>query len=308
MNIEMDAKVKRMDLMSFSPYTEYYIASPITQGWFNYDLGLKMWATKLVNTNKIKAEELEFGKLTKDTTAMKVPVRLALYLMKDANDVIAFDIPVEGNPSESKFKLGKIIWETFANLMVKTAGSPFKALSSLTGTNPEALEKLSYAFAQDSLDQQQRDKLTSLATILKKKPDLIVTLTQTTDPEKEKAQIAVQMTKAEFTTSQMTDPNTPKISISEVKDDDPNLLEFIRKTVPAVDSLGIETACVKRIDSGQIETRFQEILTQRNRIITEFLTQDQGIPDESVQVSTADLKNLPQELKVPQFKVEVSIK
>ncbi|MBW8325594.1 MAG: DUF748 domain-containing protein [Prolixibacteraceae bacterium] len=308
MNIEMNVRMKRLDLLSFSPYSEYYIASPITQGWFNYDLGLKMSATKLTNTNVVKVDELEFGKRTKDTTAMKVPVRLALYLMKDAKDRIAFDLPVSGNPSEPQFKLGKLIWKTLANLMIKTAASPFNALAGLAGTNPESMEKLPFAFAQDSLDQQQRDKLINLATILKKKPDLILTMTQTTDPEKEKGQIAVQLTKVEFAANQNAGVDSTKVSATEIKDDDPNLLSFIRNTVPAVDSLGIETACIKRLDSGRIETRFQEILAHRNRVITEFLTQNQGIPAELVQVSIADLKNLPQELKVPQFKVEVSIK
>jgi len=239
---------------------------------------------------------------------MKVPVRLALYLMKDAKDRIAFDLPVSGNPSEPQFKLGKLIWKTLANLMIKTAASPFNALAGLAGTNPESMEKLPFAFAQDSLDQEQRDKLINLATILKKKPDLILTMTQTTDPEKEKGQIAVQLTKVEFAANQNAGVDSTKVSATEIKDDDPNFLSFIRNTVPAVDSLGIEMACVKRLDSGRIETRFQEILANRNRVITEFLTQNQGIPAESVQVSTADLKNLPQELKVPQFKVEVSIK
>lgn len=308
MNIEMNVRMKRLDLLSFSPYSEYYIASPITQGWFNYDLGLKMSATKLTNTNVVKVDELEFGKRTRDTTAMKVPVRLALYLMKDAKDRIAFDLPVSGNPSEPQFKLGKLIWKTLANLMIKTAASPFNALAGLAGTNPESMEKLPFAFAQDSLDQQQRDKLINLATILKKKPDLILTMTQTTDPEKEKGQIAVQLTKVEFAANHNVGVDSTKVSATEIKDDDPNFLSFIRNTVPAVDSLGIEMACVKRLDSGRIETRFQEILANRNRVIAEFLTQNQGIPAESVQVSTADLKNLPQELKVPQFKVEVSIK
>ena len=308
MKLEMDAKVKRMDLMSFSPYTEFYVASPVKQGWFNYELGLKMSTTMLKNTNKVKVEELEFGKRTKDTTAMKVPVRLGLYLMKDANDLIAFDIPVEGNPSEPKFKLGKIIWKTFANLMIKTALSPFKALGGLAGTNPESLDKLPYAFAQDSLDKAQRNELSQLAGILKKKPNLILTMTQTTDPEKEKSEIAVQLTKIEFLAAQATDPATPKLKAGEIKNDDANLLAFIRKTVPTVDSLGIEKACEKRIDAGRIESRFQAILTERNRLVNDFLTVNQGIPAESVQVSTADLKNLPQELKVPQFKIEVSIK
>jgi hypothetical protein len=308
MKLEMDAKVKRMDLMSFSPYTEYYVASPIKQGWFNYEIGLKMSTTMLKNTNKVKVEELEFGKRTKDTSAIKVPVRLGLYLMKDANDLIAFDIPVEGNPSEPKFKLGKIIWKTFANLMVKAALSPFKALGGLAGTNPESLEKLPYTFAQDSLDMAQRDELSHLAGILKKKPDLVLTLTQTTDPEKEKSEIAIQLTKSEYIAAQATDATAPKLKAGEIKNDDVNLLAFIRKTVPKLDSLGIEKACEKLVDVGRVESRFQAILTERNKLVNDFLTVNQGIPAESVMVSTADLKNLPQELKVPQFKIEVSIK
>lgn len=307
MNLEMNAKMKRLDLLSFSPYSEYYIASPVTQGWFNYDLGLKMSKTKLVNTNKVKVDELEFGKRTKDTSAMKVPVRLGLYLMKDAHDEIAFDLPVSGNPSEPKFKLSKIIWKTFANLMIKTAASPFNALSGLAGTNPESLEKLPFAFAQDSLDRVQRDALTKLAIILKKKPELILTLTQSTDPEKEKKQIAIHLTKTDYIATQVPDSARTKF-VADLEDDDPNLLAFIRKTFPAVDSIGLETACVQRTDKNRIETRFQSILEQRNLLVTEFLTQTQGIPAESVQVTTADLKNLPQELKVPQFKIEVSIK
>ncbi|BBE20512.1 exported protein [Aquipluma nitroreducens] len=308
MKLEMDAKIKRMDLMSFSPYTEYYVASPVKQGWFNYELGLKMSSTNLVNTNKVKVDELEFGKKTKDTTAMKVPVRLGLYLMKDANDEIKIDLPVSGNPSEPKFKLGRLIWKTFANLMVKTALSPFKALGGLAGTNPESLDKLSYTFAQDSLDKAQRDELSQLAGILKKKPNLILTLTQTADPEKEKSEIAVQLTKSEYLATQATDAATPKLKAGEIKNDDANLLAFIRKTIPAVDSLGIEKACEKIVDAGRIESRFQSLLTERNRLVNDFLTVNQGIPTESIQVTTADLKNLAQELKVPQFKIEVSIK
>ena len=308
MKLEMDAKIKRMDLMSFSPYTEYYVASPVKQGWFNYELGLKMSSTNLVNTNKVKVDELEFGKKTKDTTAMKVPVRLGLYLMKDANDEIKIDLPVSGNPSEPKFKLGRLIWKTFANLMVKTALSPFKALGGLAGTNPESLDKLPYTFAQDSLDKAQRDELSQLAGILKKKPNLVLTLTQTTDPEKEKSEIAVQLTKSEYLATQAADTVAQKLKAGEIKNDDANLLAFIRKTVPAVDSLGIEKACVKIIDAGRIESRFQALLTERNRLVNDFLTVNQGIPTESIQVSTADLKNLPEELKIPQFKIEVSIK
>ena len=228
--------------------------------------------------------------------------------MKDANDEIKFDLPVTGNPSEPKFKLGKIIWKTFANLMVKTAVSPFKALAGLAGANPESLEKLPFNYAQDSLDNKQRDDLAKLALIMKKKPDLIVTLAQTTDPEEEKARIAIRLAKEDFLSTQPTEPNSTKTAATQLSDDNPELLAFIRKTVPTIDSIGINQACLKLIDSGRIETRFQSILADRNRLVTELLTVNQGIPAAAVNVTTADLRNLPKELRVPQFKVEVSIK
>jgi hypothetical protein len=308
MNLELEAKVKKLDLVSFSPYTEFYIASPITQGWFNYDLSLKMEPTKLINQNKLKVDELEFGKRTKDTTAVKEPVRLALYIMKDAKDVIAIDLPVNGNPSNPKFKLGRIVWKTFANLMIKTATSPFKALASLVGTNPETLEKLPFNFAQDSIDKKQRDDLSKLALIMKKKPDLIITLAQTTDPEEEKKQIAVRLAKEDYLSSLPDSLNYDHITATQLKDDNPELMVFIRKTIPTVDSVGINQACLKLIDPVRVESRFQSILSERNRLITDILTVSQGIPLSSVNVTTADLQNLPKELRVPQFKVEVSVK
>jgi hypothetical protein len=306
MHLDVDAKIKRLDMVSFSPYSEYYIASPITQGWFNYDLSLKMEKTKLINQNKLKVDELEFGKRTKDSTAIKAPVRLALYIMKDAKDVISIDLPVRGNPSDPKFKLGKIIWKTFANLMVKTAASPFKALAGLAGTNPESLEKLPFAFAMDSLDKKQCDDLCKLAEILKKKPDLVVSLVQSTDPDEEKMLLALRCAKEDYLAAHKGDSS--RIALNDLKDDNPELVTYIKKTVPEIDSIGIRPACLKLAGQARIDTMFETILKKRNQYITQILTVNQGIPVTSVNVMTADLKNLPKELRVPQYKVEVSVK
>ncbi len=308
MNLEFNGKINRMDLMSFSPYSEFYFASPITQGWFNYNLSLKMNPTSLTNMNKVKIDELEFGKRTKDTTAMKVPVRLGLYLMKDKNGEIQFDIPVSGNPSDPQYKLGKIIWKAFGKMMLKAVTSPFTAMKDLAGTNPESLKTLPFDIAQDSLTQEQRDKMEKLASILKKKPDLILQLVQTSDPEKEKNRIAIQLTKTDYIETQTKEPVAVKKLVSELKDDDPNLLDFIRKTVPDLDAIGLQQACLKHVSASRIESRFQEVLTSRNRAVTDFFVQKQGIPAEGVQVSTADLNDLAQELRIPQFKIEVSLK
>ncbi len=308
LSLKLDASIKRMNLLSFSPYSEFFIASPMNQGWFNYDISVTMAPTNLVNSNTILVDELEFGKRTNDATATKVPVRLGLYLMKDVNDQIKIDLPITGNPSDPEFRLGKIIWKTFGNLMYKVAASPFMALADLAGTNPESLEKLPFEYGQDSLTVSQREKLTQLATILKKKPDLLLTLTQTTNPELEKLQLAIIQAKRDYLNILATDSTAKMVEFADLKTNDAKFIDFIRKSVPAVDSIGFEKACRLRADAASIELQFVDIVAKRNAIIEQFFIQEQGLTLESVNATTADLPNLPQELQIPQYKIEVSIK
>ena len=307
MKIEVAAEVKKLDLISFSPYSEYYVAFPMTQGWLNYLLTLQMSQTSLKNENKIKIDELEFGKRTKDETAIKAPVKLGLYLMKDRNDQIHIDFPVSGNPSDPQFKIGKLIWQAFLNLMVKAATSPFNALADLAGTNPESLEKLPFSFLQDSLDVSQKTKLTSLAKILARKPDLKLLMIQHTDQEAEKRQLALLMAKEEYLHQPGSGDSLRLQKASLIENTDPGFLAYLRQKVILADSIGVEAASAHLFLPEKIDARFQDLLTTRNRTLHDFIILQQGLPEESVQISTADLNNLPQELRKPQYKVEVTI-
>lgn len=299
MNIEFDGQLKRLDLVSFSPYSEFYIASPFTQGWLNYDLKIKIQDQWLTNENQIKIEELEFGKRTKDKPYVKVPIRLALYVLKDTKDNITIDMPVSGSTADPKFKVGKLIWKTFLNLIEKTALSPFNALAGLTGSNPEKLELIRFEYLQDSLKQTQNDALASISKILQKKPGIVVTFTQRTDAKAEMEQMTLKMVQNDYQAKHQsgTLPNA----------NDPAFLAFVREQVPGADSLHLTEACLQMIPPAQIRSRFDELLEKRNQLIREYFI-NQGIPETSVVVSTADLRNLPEEIKRPEYKVEVSIK
>ena len=295
----LDVQLKNLDLVSFSPYSEYYIASPFTQGWFNYDLMVKMGGGKLKNENTIHVGELEFGKKTSDKPFMKVPIRLALYVMKDGNDNIDIDMPVSGSTDDPKFKVGKLIWGAFVNVISKAALSPFKAMAGLVGTDPEKLEYLNLAYLQDSLTNDELQTLGSLTKIMQKKPDLLVSFIQRTNAELEKEKLAVKLAKNNYMAEQ-------KVTILPA-DDDSKFKQFLTMKLPAADSLGVEVACSKYIPASQVNQVFGELLQKRNKMITDYFAEQQ-IPAENVLVGIADLENLPAEIRRPEFKVEVSLR
>lgn len=302
-NFEFDGQLEKMDLVNFSPYSEYFIASPITGGKLSYGLQIKMTPTSLTNQNKIRIENLEFGKRTKDTTAMKVPVRLALYMMKDPKGLIKIDLPVSGNPSEPKFKLGKIIWKAFGNLFVKAAAAPFKAIAGLVGNDKDDIGAfLPFDFLQDSLNLEQQTTLVKVADLIKSKPGLLVSFTQQTNPENEKLQLSVIQAKQVFQASE-TDSTVNTIP----ENDNPEFRNFISNKVPDIDQLGIEAACLKYIGADVAAEKFNSLVNSRNRFLKTFMNR-QGVPDSSIVVSSIDFRNAPEELKKPGYKIEVSLR
>ncbi|TAJ13265.1 DUF748 domain-containing protein [Marinilabiliaceae bacterium JC017] len=310
---DFDGHLKKLQLMSFSPYTEYHIGRPITQGDFTYKCQVNMTKKKMENQNDVRIEELEFGDKTGDTTATNTPIRLGLYLLKDPNDVIAFNLPVTGNPSDPEFRLGKIIWKAFMNFLIKTASSPFKALSSLAGTNPESLETLPFDYMQDSLGVAQRKTLDKIYTIITKKPDLVFSFSQQTDPMIEKEHLAVREVKRRMLAATMPLNNTEdslalEKRLLEINDEDEAFNAYMAQYNHLPDSLSMGSKCYQLVGEETIGQTFTQLISTRNALITHYLEEEKGIARENFEITTADLKNIPEELKSPKYKVEVTLK
>ncbi len=312
-NLNMKAEIDRLRLMSFSPYSEYYIARPITQGDITYDLSIDMSPTLMTNNNDIVIKELEIGSKTQEEPQVKAPVKLGLYLMKDPKDVISIDMPVEGNPSDPNFSVSKLIWKAFSNLLVKVAASPFNALGNLVGTRPEELENIPMPYAQDSLLSDQQELLDKIAHILTKKPQLIFSFEQQTDPDEEKSVLAVKMAKTQMLTEKLPLITADEIAefhveLAKLEDTDEDFIKYLRKNVENSAEMDVTTASLALIGDDRLDDAFRKLLINRNEFIHYYLTEEKGVDPASIEVNTADLRNLPDELKSCNYKLEVSIK
>ena len=304
-DLVFDGKISNMSLISFSPYTEHFLARPITKGIFNYHCKLKMNPDKLDNLNLIRVDKMEFGKKN-GKPLVKAPVNLALYILKDKNDVINIELPVDGKPSDPNFKLSKIIWTTLENFLVKIALSPFKAIGSLFSTNPEDIKDIPFVFMQDSLDAKQQKTLDLLAEVHQKKPDFVYNFTQKSDVVKEKEGLAVYEAKSRFIKQNVADTINPLAAkIKALSDKDTAFLVFIKANA---DSLSLPKHCLNFLGNPTVDLLFQGLLAKREKLIADYLHLKKNIPMECLVVKTADLRDLTEELKQPKFDVELSLK
>ena len=121
-NQQVMLDLQNLSLRLFSPYCLQYTAYDITEGNLNFQSKNIIRQDNIESTNLIDAYKMNVGDKHGDLKpAINLPLGLALYLLKDKDDKISFDVPVKGNLDDPQFSYSGIIVKTLVNLMVKVA-------------------------------------------------------------------------------------------------------------------------------------------------------------------------------------------
>ena len=183
--LELKANFKDMDLTTGSPYSGRYTGYAIQKGKLSFQLEYLIKNKKLDAKNNIFLDQFTFGDPIDSPEATKLPVKLAVALLKDRDGKIELDIPVSGDLNDPKFSVGRIILKVIVNLLVKVATSPFALLSAVFGGG----EELGYAefdYGSAVLTDATKKKLDIIVKALNDRPALKMDIVGHADPEKDR--------------------------------------------------------------------------------------------------------------------------
>jgi hypothetical protein len=189
--IELDYVLTDFQLPDINIYSKHYAGFPILFGDMYYVNKTKIINRQLESNNQLIIRNVEMGRKTGGL--YDVPIKLALFILKDINGDIILDIPVMGDLSDPKVKIGAIVWDTFKSFMFKIVASPFKALGSLLGANSEELEEITFNYGDTTLLAKQIRSLDLLLDLEKKKPELLTELHYLNDKKLERTDAASEL-------------------------------------------------------------------------------------------------------------------
>lgn len=169
--VDLTASFKNFELSPLSPYSGKYIGYTIDKGQLSFDLKYLIVQKKLDSQNRILLDQLTFGEKVESPEAVKLPVRLAVALLKDRQGKINLDIPVTGNIDDPQFSVWGIVWKIIKNLLVKAATSPFALLGALFGGGEE-LSYLEFDYGRANLTEQNLKKLDTIVKALDERTSL----------------------------------------------------------------------------------------------------------------------------------------
>lgn len=180
---DVTLSIQGAQLSDFDPYAEKYLGYTIRKGKLDVDAHLRIQERKLDVQDKVILDQFFLGDKTSSPDATKLPVKLALALLRDRKGVIDLDIPVQGSLDDPNFRYGKAVWHAVLNVFTKIVTSPFALLGKLFGGGQEDLSFATFAPGSAVPDADAVKKASVLAKALVERPELTLEVEGTTDPD-----------------------------------------------------------------------------------------------------------------------------
>ncbi len=307
-DLEYSAELRGLNLKTFSPYSEFYIARPIKRGNMSFDGKAKMTSAHFHADNEIHINDIELGEKTQDEPRINMPVKLALAILKDKNGDVEIDVPMDGNPSDPNFSIAKLIGKTLTDFVLKVAATPFAVVGDVAGVNPERLEEIPLAFMQEGLSDKEIKILEQIALALEKKPELKFRFTLEIPAVKEMQSIALARVKTDYLKALDTPEDELQKAVKKLKDNDSGLLAYAQQRSGLSMSKSLGEHCVAIVGEERLKQEILALDTKRNKALSNYLLQTLKVNPDAVVVRTADVFNERIETKYPRYSVEVSVK
>lgn len=301
----MDAyiSVKNLALKHFSPYSHHYTGYPISSGTMAFASENKMndWNIESKNTIDIYNIDVADKDGSTDPEYM-VPMKVGLYILKDKDDKIQFDVPVKGNVKDPEFSYLKIVWQTVMNLLIKVALSPLKVVGNVAATGAGVVgidlgknDEIYIDPLASSFTSEQFAKAQKMVEALAKDKKLKMNFVQNFNMKKTVEAYKTHKLKTDFYKATQN-----KTTLNEL---DEKAIVAIEDKDSAYAAYAAEHA--KELDRKTMEKEILAMAEARNQELLKTLQQQPGVTKKNVTVTTAPRGSLTQ--KKAMYKVQIDV-
>ena len=318
--LDVRAKTTDLELAPLSPYAGKYAGYAIERGKLSMDVHYRVQPDgRLEASNRVVLNQLTFGEHIESPSATKLPVRLAVALLKDRNGVIDVNLPVQGSINDPQFSVAGLVVRIIVNLIAKALTAPF---SLLAGGGGEDLSVVTFRPGTSTMTDDAGAVIDKVAKALEERPTLQMTVTGSADPASEADAIrrnqlerriaAQQRNEAVRTGRAASAPDAPATGDerarllraiyrdTELPDKPKNVLGF-EKDVPAAE---MEALLLKHLPANPDAAR--ELALQRGVVVRDALVA-KGLPSERLFLAAPKLGGT-NEPAAPQARLSLAVK
>lgn len=168
---DITMKFRGLELTRMTPYAVRFAGYKIASGTLDADLHYKVDQGKLDADHQFVIDQLQLGDQVENPKAIKLPLRLAIALLKDRDGVIRIGLPVTGSLNDPQFSIGPLIRIALVHLLEKVVTAPFALLGHLFGGGQD-MGHVDFLAGSATLLPAAQAQVAALAKALAQRPQL----------------------------------------------------------------------------------------------------------------------------------------
>ena len=175
-NVFADVKMVAKDLpaLAFNGYASRHLGYELTGGRVSLDIDAKLRDGMIESETVTVLENISLGDKVTSPDATKVPVKIALLLLRDIEGEIVMDVLVSGRIEDSNFRYGRVSSRALSHLWAQVDDLPFEFMGMGGRGESRDIQLKNYAFMAGAaeLSDEAIENLDQLAELLLDRPML----------------------------------------------------------------------------------------------------------------------------------------
>ena len=187
-NHDLSVEFKNVPLNTANAYFIKHAGYSIDDGRLDLLLNYKAKDAELLGQNRFVIKDIQLGEEIPDFQGKRLPLRLAVALLEDSDNVIDISLSIKGNIDSPEFSASGLVWQAISTVLSNIVTAPFRALASLLGLQSDA--PIYSVVGESTYLPAEQEKLDKLAGVLVKRPNSTIELLGAYDPGSDKLELA----------------------------------------------------------------------------------------------------------------------
>jgi hypothetical protein len=182
---DVSVDLREFGLSGTTPYVTNLVSWLIQRGTLTANLHYRVDGSRLAAKNAVTIANLQVSRAPvaedKGARRLGLPLGLIVALVKDSQNRIVANVPIEGTLGDPKFDWSETIWTAVKNVLVNVAAAPFRAIGRLfTGSDNRiesaAVEPVKFAPGTVELSPDMERHVIQVADFLRRTPNVKLSL------------------------------------------------------------------------------------------------------------------------------------
>lgn len=271
--------LQKIPLAMFNPYLITYTSFPLDRGTLELKGDWKVRNGYINSANRLTLIDARVNNRQKRNGAKWIPLRLAMFFVRDRGNVTDFEVPIKGDLKDPKFKLGDVIWDVVKNIIVKPVTTAYRTEVRFTENEIEKSMVVRWDKRKTELESDQEEFVEKIAGFLKEHPDVSISVSPLVYEEKEKEYILFFEAKKQFylfankmQSKDLRDKDTSNIEKISVKDS--SFIKYLDGRVKSKLLFTVQDKCRQIVSADVLKNRYDALMKQRKEVFIGYFKKE----------------------------------